>query len=817
MKYTVTLLMSLILLSCNLFGQAIVDGFIARSHTYMGTTLPYRLFIPTSYSSAKKYPIVLCLHGSGESGTDNTSQLTAYPMATSWADPANQLKYPCFVVAPQYPGTGTWSLGASLPIRPELAVANNILDSLTREFAIDTNRFYVTGLSDGGFGTWDLIIRFPGRFAAAIPISGGEDPANAIDCVGVPIWDFHGALDETVPVHWSRDMINALHALGRPVVYTHCHNIDCTGLPDSTIAMYVQSHADLFYTEFQNTGHTGSTWSAGYNYPYLFPWVFDKYKKRPGAITLSNLKSHRVLNGIEPVTWSSTTPGDSVELWFSSDAGTTWRSVARSAPNTGTFSWNTSLTPDCAFGMIQVFLKNSGFIVGSDRSSFLAINNQVNGPPFVSLLGDEFTTGMVFDQDSLDLRFLAGDPEHDPLAASIDYSLDGGRTYGQVDSYSPSSDTLPQTRRIEIGPLPNSAQAVIELIVSDGNSLSRAKTFPFAKITPRLLGPSVTHTAGGGGAKVTVHVLNPPAVTGHRYQVTFKDSSTGGKQYAVRDVDRGVDVVQRATQLDGVMEGPLFDGIRLVIKDVSVPYVNTDSTRWVKGSATMHVQVYVPERFIGSDIVKGVADPYDYRITLFNTIVDTSKAGFGVDPTPMKFMVWNLTTNTKADVVYYDANGSNTIGSFDEVDILEPDSLGKLRLSWAMLFVTEAGDTLPVPGDEFLLRTVKGATAADVYQFTATVLSATRNPAPQAFLLEQNFPNPFNPSTTIRYSLGRAAHVKLVVFSLLGQQVATLVDGEQEGGVHQVRFNPRNLATGVYFYRLQAGTFVDTKKFLLLH
>ena len=87
MKYTVTLLMSLILLSCNLFGQAIVDGFIARSHTYMGTTLPYRLFIPTSYSSAKKYPIVLCLHGSGESGTDNTSQLTAYPMATSWADP----------------------------------------------------------------------------------------------------------------------------------------------------------------------------------------------------------------------------------------------------------------------------------------------------------------------------------------------------------------------------------------------------------------------------------------------------------------------------------------------------------------------------------------------------------------------------------------------------------------------------------------------------------------------------------------------------------------------------------------------------------
>ncbi len=248
MKKTFTLSVCFILLSGTMFGQASYEGFISRSHTYMGTTLPYRLFIPTGYSSAKKYPIVLCLHGSGESGTDNLRQIVTYPMATSWADPTNQAKNPCFVVSPQHSDTGTWSLGASLPIRPELAVANNILDSLAREFAVDTNRFYVTGLSDGGFGTWDLIIRFPGRFAAAVPMSGGGDPAYAINCVGVPIWDFHGAIDAIVPVQYSRDMINALHIIGRPVVYTHCHNLDCTVLPDSTIAMYVQSHADLFYS-----------------------------------------------------------------------------------------------------------------------------------------------------------------------------------------------------------------------------------------------------------------------------------------------------------------------------------------------------------------------------------------------------------------------------------------------------------------------------------------------------------------------------------------------------------------------------------------
>ncbi|HUI63721.1 MAG TPA: T9SS type A sorting domain-containing protein [Bacteroidota bacterium] len=816
MKYIALLVSCLILLSGNLFAQAIVDGFVARSHTYMGTTLPYRLFIPANYSSAQKYPVVLCLHGSGEAGTDNVSQLTIEPTATVWADPANQAKYPCFVVAPQYPSGGTWSLSLSLPIRPELAVANNILDSLAREFSIDTNRFYVTGLSDGGFGSWDIIIRFPGRFAAAIPMSGGADPAYADSCVGVPIWDFHGAIDAVVPVQYSRVMIDALHSLGRSVVYTNCHNLDCTGLADSTIAMYVQSHADLFYTEFQNTGHTPETWSMGYNYPYLFPWVFDKYKKRPGAITLSNLKSHRVLSGIAPITWSSSAPGDSVELWFSSDAGTTWRALQHSAPNTGTFLWNTSLAPDCAFGVIQVFLKDSGFIVGSDRSSFLAIDNHGTGPPFVSLQGDEFTTGAVFDQDSVDLSLLAGDPEGAPLSASVDYSADGGKTFGQFDSYTANPDTLWQTRRIGIRPLPNSPQAVIELIMNDGHSLSQAKTFPFAKITPRLAGSSVTHTAGTGAATVTVHVLTPSAVTGDRYQITFQDSTGVGKQYAVRDIDRSTDVVQHATALDGVTEGPLFDGIRLVIKDVPVPYVNSDSTRWVKGSATMHVHVYVPRRVIGPSVYQGVADPFDFKLTLFSTIVDTSKAGFGVNATPMKFMVWNLTTNTKADVAYYDANGNNTIGSFDEVDIIEPDTLGKPRLSWAMLFVAEAGDTLPVPGDEFLLKTVKGVTAADVYQFTATVTSIARSTAPQTFSLEQNYPNPFNPSTTIRYSLGRAAHVRLTVFSLLGQQVATVVNGEQEAGSHEVKFDGRNFASGVYFYRLQAGSFAQTKKLMIL-
>jgi hypothetical protein len=96
---------------------------------------------------------------------------------------------------------------------------------------------------------------------------------------------------------------------------------------------------------------------------------------------------------------------------------------------------------------------------------------------------------------------------------------------------------------------------------------------------------------------------------------------------------------------------------------------------------------------------------------------------------------------------------------------------------------------------------------------TAIIRTAT---PPLAFALEQNYPNPFNPVTTIRYAVPHRSQVVMNVYNTLGQKVAELVKGEVEAGIHEVKFDGKNLASGVYFYRLQAGNFVQTKKLLLL-
>jgi predicted peptidase len=192
-----------------------------------GLTLPYRLFVPRGYDPAKRVALLLFLHGAGERGTNNTAQLGNGGLA--FTQPGPQSKQPTIVVLPQCPsgaqwvdtpwGKGSYST-STVPLSKPLATALELLTAVEKEFSVDPKKILITGLSMGGYGTWDAIVRDPTRFAGAMAVCGAGDPSKADLIKTLPLWVHHGSADGVVPVSGSRDMVNALKAAGSTVQYT---------------------------------------------------------------------------------------------------------------------------------------------------------------------------------------------------------------------------------------------------------------------------------------------------------------------------------------------------------------------------------------------------------------------------------------------------------------------------------------------------------------------------------------------------------------------------------------------------------------------
>ncbi|HEV7281895.1 MAG TPA: PHB depolymerase family esterase [Pirellulaceae bacterium] len=189
-----------------------------------GQTLNYRLLVPPKIEEGKKYPLVVFLHGAGERGSDNAAQMKHG--VTDFV--RNQSEYPCFLIAPQCPEGKKWvevnwsAESHDLPKEPgdQMAMVRALIDQMVEEKPIDADRIYITGLSMGGYGTWDAITRYPDLFAAAAPICGGGDPQHAKTIKDIPIWCFHGDQDQAVKVERSRAMIAAIKEAGGEPKYT---------------------------------------------------------------------------------------------------------------------------------------------------------------------------------------------------------------------------------------------------------------------------------------------------------------------------------------------------------------------------------------------------------------------------------------------------------------------------------------------------------------------------------------------------------------------------------------------------------------------
>ena len=206
--------------------------------TTVRVEMSYLLYLPTDYDQKESWPLLVFLHGSGERGDDLELVKTHGPPKLI----AEGKEFPFIVVSPQCPKDRTWE-----PIE-----LNALLDDLTKSYKVDPDRICITGLSMGGFGTWELAAFAPSRLAAIAPICGGGELHWTKKFKDLPTWAFHGAKDMGVPVERSQKMIDAMIKHG--------------GTPKLTI--YPEAEHD--------------SWTETYNNPEFYDWLLAQ-KRVPAA------------------------------------------------------------------------------------------------------------------------------------------------------------------------------------------------------------------------------------------------------------------------------------------------------------------------------------------------------------------------------------------------------------------------------------------------------------------------------------------------------------------------------------------------------
>ena len=176
-------------------------------------TMGYMINLPEGYSKDKSYPLIVALHGAGERGDDVSLVLVHGVMKYV----AKGLKLDAIVIAPQCPADFTWNL-----LTAEL---KELIDDVVKSYAVDTDRISLTGLSMGGFGTWEMGICYPGFFAALAPVCGGGMSWRVGQIGKTPVWAFHGDVDNVVPPENSYMMVDSLKSKGGCVKLTVFHGV----------------------------------------------------------------------------------------------------------------------------------------------------------------------------------------------------------------------------------------------------------------------------------------------------------------------------------------------------------------------------------------------------------------------------------------------------------------------------------------------------------------------------------------------------------------------------------------------------------------
>jgi len=536
-----------------------------------------------------------------------------------------------------------------------------------------------------------------------------------------------------------------------------------------------------------------------------------------------------IFNGNISITWNnlSANPNAKVFLEYSNNKGKDWYFIAENIPvSNQSFSWNTQDIPDGVNYRIRAVAYNpdnlSEYYYDSTPERF-TINNPGNSIPEIGFSSDFSSSS--FSQAPLNIGFFAEDADNDSLQISLEYKTHPNGEFIPIfieEMFSPGFHNY----NWNFAGLPNSDSYSLRLTVKDPYEqmviLSENISINeyFAYYTQSIF----NHISGSSDAELSLKVTNTNLLTGNNYQLTINDSSVN-KKLRIKNLTSGNFVIDNYP-LDSLYSTPVFEGLKLQIKDIKTQ-INSNKTKFNRDELN---SIFVVQN---SSVGTFTPSPQDW-VMIFNNL-DTLSNGKYAYPgdtvaattnpslinTVCPFRIISLKSGIKANYLISEQIATRNNGKWDyaETIILRSDTATGARTSYQIKF--NLTSIKPESGDTLYIATYKTLTSEDVYNFSpdnSYILSVDNGEIVNGFNLFQNFPNPFNPSTTIRYTIATEGKIKLELFNMLGQRVAVLVDDYKTAGTHSYNLsaNSYKLSSGIYICRIIAGEYNKSIKINLI-
>ncbi len=559
------------------------------------------------------------------------------------------------------------------------------------------------------------------------------------------------------------------------------------------------------------------------------------------SIELNELQNEN--NGNVDVSWNYTGSDQNAKVFidYSKNGGKDWMPLITDQNINANYIWDTKLVDDGVNYMLRVLAYNPDnpieYYYDNSNQRFTINNPEKNAVPEFQFI--EFTD--TLRRERTNVHWISEDADNSELLITVEHStnLDGPFELVHEATYSNGENSFSW----DLSSIPNYETNYLRFTCKDNANETVFTSEPFIINVKKAFYSSsqVEHIDGNATAVIELIVADTNAVNNDTYEITF-NTEDETKMYSVKNLNTDQIVIDNLELIDG-MSSPTFEGLRLNIKDteMDIDYNLTHFNREeLESTYNVFFSPYNAD-YIGNPHVKSALD----WIVVFNdldtnsdgswvNIGDTSivaKSGFPKIVLP--FYIINISEvddqgNFIQGNYYVDESKSLKAGNgqwdFSEPLLLRPTDAPIALVSYFLEF-NFSSELIPQKGDTLYIITYNPIDSNDVYQFTADdsyiVSVKDKLITPEEFRLYQNYPNPFNPSTTIKYSIPtvgtrHASSVRLVIYDILGREVVTLVNKQQKPGSYEVTFDASHLTSGIYFYRLHSGSFVESKKMILL-